>query len=68
MNTSYSLKGMTCGHCVKSVEKEFSKLGITAKVDLISETVSLDSELDMSNYSQLKNSLQEEGYELGSKI
>jgi copper chaperone len=68
MNTFYTLKGMTCGHCVKSVEKEFSKLGITAKADLKSESVSLDIELDLNRYNQLKDTLQEEGYELGSKI
>jgi copper chaperone CopZ len=34
MKSLYQLEGMTCGHCVMHVEKEFSKEGITAKADL----------------------------------
>ncbi|HMV43302.1 MAG TPA: cation transporter [Leptospiraceae bacterium] len=68
MTSTYQIEGMTCGHCVKQVEKEFSKAGINAKADLKSNSVSIDSELDSNAYSQIKTALEEEGYSLGNKI
>jgi copper ion binding protein len=48
--TTYTVTGMTCGHCVASVTEEVSKVaGVTAvEVDLATGqvTVSADSPLD----------------------
>ena len=68
MKTLYKIEGMTCGHCVMNVEKEFAKAGVSAKADLKSNSVSVESELDASTYAKLKGVLGEEGYSLGNKI
>lgn len=68
MKTLYKLEGMTCGHCMMTVEKEFAKAGVSAKADRITDSVSVESELDASTYKKLKDTLEEEGYSLGNKI
>jgi copper chaperone len=68
MKSIYTLEGMTCGHCVKTVEKEFSKEGIVAKADMKENSVSVESELDEATYKKLRDALGENGYELGNKI
>lgn len=68
MKTLYKLEGMTCGHCKMSVEKEFAKIGIEAKADLKSNSISVESELDATTYTKMKHVLEEEGYSLGNKI
>ncbi|MBK8397895.1 MAG: heavy-metal-associated domain-containing protein [Leptospiraceae bacterium] len=68
MKTLYELEGMTCGHCVMTVEKEFAKAGVEAKADRITNSVSVESELDAEILGKLKTALEEEGYSLGNKI
>ncbi|NCN08908.1 MAG: heavy-metal-associated domain-containing protein [Leptospira sp.] len=68
MSIEYKIEGMTCGHCVMTVEEEFSIKGIKAKASQESNTVKVDSEISKETYKELKDNLQEQGYELGSKI
>lgn len=68
MKSIYQVEGMTCGHCVMNVEKEFKKVGIQAKADLKSKSVSTESELDDATFNKLRLALDEEGYSLGNKI
>jgi copper chaperone CopZ len=64
----YKLEGMTCGHCVASVEKEFSKEGFSAKADRIQGIVTLDKELTDFNFRKIQQILSEEGFSLGERI
>jgi len=64
----YKLEGMTCGHCVASVEKEFSKEGFSAKADQKHGIVSLDKELTDINFQKIQKILSEEGFSLGERI
>lgn len=68
MSIEYKIEGMTCGHCVMTVEEEFFTKGIKAKASQESNTVKVDSEISKETYKELKDNLQEQGYELGSKI
>lgn len=68
MKTIYQIEGMTCGHCVMNVEKEFSKAGIQAKADLKTKSVTTETDMDETTYNKLKLALDEEGYSLGNKI
>ncbi|MBP7280621.1 MAG: heavy-metal-associated domain-containing protein [Leptospiraceae bacterium] len=68
MKTLYKIEGMTCGHCMMTVEKEFAKAGVSAKADRITDSVSVESELDAATYQKLQAVLEEEGYSLGNKI
>ncbi len=68
MKTLYKIEGMTCGHCMMTVEKEFAKEGLQAKADMKSNSVSVESELSDGTFQKLKVALDEEGYSLGNKI
>ena len=63
--TSYTVVGMTCGHCVKSVTEEVSQVpGVTdVDVDLASGglTVTSDSDIDVA---AVRAAVEEAGYEL----
>lgn len=62
---TYTVKGMTCGHCVSSVKEEVSEVeGVTSvEVDLASGklTVGSDSPVDQAKISA---AVEDAGYEL----
>ncbi len=70
ISTTYSVSGMTCGHCVSSVTEEIGKLpGVReVNVDLVAggqspvQVVS-DDELDEA---QVREAVTEAGYELAA--
>jgi copper chaperone len=68
MKAQYEIVGMTCNHCVKTVENEFKKEGIAAKADISTNSVEVDTSLDSLTFNKLKIALEESGYELGNKI
>ncbi|MDO3650282.1 cation transporter [Nocardia mangyaensis] len=49
--TTYTVTGMTCGHCVSSVKQEIGKIdGVTSvDVDLASGLVRIDSASDLAD-------------------
>jgi copper chaperone len=68
MSTStYTVEGMTCGHCVASVTEEVKKIeGVRdVQVDLESGAVSVTSDADLETAS-VKAAVEEAGYELVS--
>ncbi|KAB8196378.1 cation-transporting ATPase [Nonomuraea phyllanthi] len=64
---TYTVKGMTCGHCVSSVKEEVSEVaGVTSvEVDLAGGlmTVQSDSPVDAS---AIVAAVQEAGYEVAN--
>ena len=68
MTTStYTVEGMTCGHCVASVTEEVKKIaGVSdVQVDLESGAVTVTSNADLDAAS-VKTAVEEAGYELRS--
>ena len=68
MSTStYTVEGMTCGHCVASVTEEVRKIeGVSdVQVDLESGAVTVTSDADVET-AQVKAAVEEAGYELVS--
>ena len=65
MNTSYTVVGMTCGHCVSAVTGELSKLpGVSeVRVDLATGTVDVTS-TDPLPLDDVKAAVDEAGYAL----
>jgi copper ion binding protein len=63
--TAYSVKGMTCGHCVDSVSKEIGALpGVNAvDVDLSTGVVTVTSERPLDP-GAVRAAVDEAGYEL----
>ena len=64
---TYTVKGMTCGHCVQAVSGELSKLaGVSdVAVDLGSGAVTVTSDAPLSE-AQVREAVDEAGYELAS--
>ncbi|MFI7423665.1 heavy-metal-associated domain-containing protein [Nonomuraea sp. NPDC049684] len=62
---TYTVKGMTCGHCVSSVKEEVSGVaGVTGvEVDLASGRLTVTSESQVEE-SQIASAVEEAGYEL----
>ncbi|ONM48306.1 heavy-metal-associated domain-containing protein [Nocardia donostiensis] len=66
MSTStYTVTGMTCGHCVNSVKTEIGKIdGVTSvDVDLASGRVRIDSTAPVAD-TDVAAAVDEAGYEL----
>ena len=64
---TYTVKGMTCGHCVQAVSGELSKLaGVSdVAVDLGSGAVTVTSDAPLAE-AQVREAVDEAGYELAS--
>lgn len=64
---TYTVSGMTCGHCVRAVTGEVGKLaGVTAvDVDLDSGQVRVTSEAPIDDEA-VRGAVEEAGYELAS--
>lgn len=64
-NSTYAVKGMTCGHCVAAVTEEVSKIaGVTdVAVDLEAGRVSITSDQPVSD-ADVAEAVDEAGYEL----
>ena len=63
--TTYTVKGMTCGHCVSAVRKEIGAIeGVTAvDVDLASGAVRVDSTVPVAE-ADIVAAVDEAGYEV----
>ncbi|GAA1841014.1 heavy-metal-associated domain-containing protein [Actinomadura bangladeshensis] len=64
---TYTVTGMTCGHCVSSVTEEVEQIpGVTAvDVDLQTGNVTVTSEAPLDD-AQVKGAVEEAGYQLQS--
>jgi copper chaperone len=66
MNTrTYSVKGMTCGHCVRSVTSEVSRIpGVTGVgVDLATGQVTVETTTPIED-TRIHEAVDEAGYEV----
>jgi copper ion binding protein len=63
--TTYTVKGMTCGHCVSSVTEEVTEVpGVTGvTVDLATGLVAVDSDGPIDN-AAITAAVEEAGYEV----
>jgi copper chaperone len=65
--STYTVTGMTCGHCVQAVTSEVGKVdGVTAvQVDLASGAVTVESDGPLDD-AAVAAAVDEAGYELAS--
>lgn len=61
--TQITVKGMTCGHCVQSVEKEIKKIDgvVDTNIELTSGLVSIESSSPL-DLDKLQHAVKEAGY------
>jgi copper chaperone len=63
-NVVLQVEGMSCGHCVNSVEGALKNLGTAAKVDLASKSVSVDFDENKVTLAAIKEAIEDQGYEV----
>jgi copper chaperone len=63
-NVTLQVEGMSCGHCVNSVEGAVKNLGASAKVDLTNKSVSIDYDDAKVSLAALKEAIEEQGYDV----
>jgi copper chaperone len=59
-----NVEGMSCGHCVNSIETALKEIGTEAKVDLSSKKVSVEFDDTKLNESVIKETIEEQGYDV----
>lgn len=66
-SNSYTVKGMTCGHCVGAVREEVGQLTgvVDVAVDLPTGRVTVTSE-SVVDLARVRAAVEEAGYELAS--
>lgn len=65
MKETLKVEGMSCNHCVNSIETSVGELtGVsTVKVDLGNNEVSVEFDNE-TTFAQIKETIEEQGYEL----
>jgi copper chaperone len=58
------VNGMSCGHCVSSVEGAVKKLGASAQVDLGSKSVSVEYDESKLKLDAIKEAIEDQGYDV----
>ncbi|TJY40747.1 copper chaperone CopZ [Cohnella pontilimi] len=63
-SVTLQVKGMSCGHCVKSVEGAVKNLGGTAEVDLASGQVAVRYDDSQVKLEAIKEAIEDQGYDV----
>ncbi|WJH32795.1 copper chaperone CopZ [Paenibacillus sp. CC-CFT747] len=61
-----NVKGMSCGHCVNSVEGAVKNLGAAAKVDLAAGSVAVEFDENAVTLDTIKEAIEDQGYDVVS--
>lgn len=59
-----SVEGMSCNHCVNSIEGALKDIGMTGKVDLAAKTVTVEYDESKATVEQIKETIEEQGYDV----
>ncbi|WP_027093070.1 copper chaperone CopZ [Cohnella thermotolerans] len=63
-NITLKVEGMSCGHCVNSVEGAVRKLGANAKVDLAAGSVAVEFDESKIGVEAIKEAIEDQGYDV----
>ncbi len=65
-NTTLTVKGMSCDHCVKAIEGSVGELsGVeSVKVDLKAESVNVKFNPEIVTLDQIKETIDDQGYDI----
>ncbi|MDF2963773.1 MAG: copper ion binding protein [Paenibacillus sp.] len=63
-NVTFKVEGMTCGHCVSSIEGALSRLGASGKADLASKSVSVMFDDTKLSLEAIKETIEDQGYDV----
>lgn len=63
-NITLNVQGMSCGHCVNSVEGALKNIGAVAKVDLANDSVTVDFDESKVTLTAIKEAIEDQGYDV----
>jgi len=63
-NQTLKVEGMSCNHCVNSIEGALRNIGVTGKVDLKGGTVQVQYDENNVNLEKIKQEIEEQGYDV----
>jgi len=58
------VEGMSCNHCVNSVEGALKQLGASAQVDLSAKTVTVEYNESSTTLAAIKEAIEDQGYDV----
>lgn len=59
-----NVEGMSCGHCVSSVENAMKQLGASGKVDLAAGKVTVEYDESQLTLDAIKEAIEDQGYDI----
>jgi copper chaperone len=63
-NVTLQVEGMSCQHCVSSVEKALKEVGATGEVNLAAKSVAVQFNESKVKLEAIKEAIEEQGYDV----
>ncbi|NGQ95905.1 heavy-metal-associated domain-containing protein [Brevibacillus sp. SYP-B805] len=63
-NVTLQVEGMSCNHCVATIEGALREIGASGKVDLAGKTVSVTFDEEKVSLEAVKEAIEEQGYDV----
>ncbi|MBB6673708.1 cation transporter [Cohnella nanjingensis] len=63
-NVTLKVEGMSCGHCVNSIEGALRTLGASGKVDLSGGTVAIAYDESKLTLEAIQTAIEDQGYDI----
>jgi copper ion binding protein len=63
-HTVLKVEGMSCGHCVQSIEQALTQVGAKGKVDLAGKKVEVDYDESKLTIEAIKEAIEDQGYDV----
>lgn len=58
------VEGMSCGHCVNSIEGTIKNLGVSGEVDLNTGSVTVEYDDSKISLDAIKEAIEDQGYDV----
>lgn len=63
-NITLQVQGMSCQHCVNSIEGALKDIGAIGKVDLKNESVEVSFDENQISIARIRETIEEQGYDV----
>jgi copper chaperone len=63
-NVTLQVEGMSCNHCVATIEGALKEIGASGKVDLAGKTVTVTFDEEKVSLEAVKEAIEEQGYDV----
>ncbi|USG66233.1 copper ion binding protein [Brevibacillus ruminantium] len=63
-NVTLKVEGMSCNHCVQSIEKALKEIGAAGKVDLAGKSVEVTFDENNLTEAAIKEAIEDQGYDV----